>query len=143
MNKERWQRSLDEAVEELLVKGNLKAPIEVFEVGRLPQKVLKFYNELTGQELETLNLVLSKSQILHFRPARKNAYDQALRLEEIRGLVTLLEKNQDYFFDKKSKKDILIFWEDEKDATKLNKVVITLAKMKREDFRTFELKAIR
>ena len=121
-----WQASLLEAVSELLIKKNIKSPINTFQVGTLKPNIVKFYNETMQTELADIGIVLNKEKILHFSPKRKSKYDQALRIDEIKELVKILDKTKRYFFDKKSKKDILIFWDDEQDKSKINKAVITL-----------------
>ncbi|WP_298784639.1 hypothetical protein [uncultured Campylobacter sp.] len=96
---------------------------------------------------------------MHFSPERKSKYDQALRIDEIKELVKILDKTKRYFFDKKSKKDILIFWDDEQDKSKINKAVITLdytikkfgisnlivtlGKIDKKDFGTYDLEEIK
>jgi putative prophage muSo1, F protein len=154
-----WQASLLEAVSELLIKKNIKSPINTFQVGTLKPNIVKFYNETMQTELADIGIVLNKEKILHFSPERKSKYDQALRIDEIKELVKILDKTKRYFFDKKSKKDILIFWDDEQDKSKINKAVITLdytikkfgisnlivtlGKIDRKDLRTYDLEEIK
>ena len=154
-----WQASLLEAVSELLIKKNIKSPINTFQVGTLKPNIVKFYNETMQTELADIGIVLNKEKILHFSPERKNKYDQALRIDEIKELVKILDKTKRYFFDKKSKKDILIFWDDEQDKSKINKAVITLdytikkfgisnlivtlGKIDRKDLGTYDLEEIK
>lgn len=154
-----WQTSLLEAVSELLIKKNIKSPINTFQVGTLKPNIVKFYNETMQTELADIGIVLNKEKILHFSPERKSKYDQALRIDEIKELVKILDKTKRYFFDKKSKKDILIFWDDEQDKSKINKAVITLdytikkfgisnlivtlGKIDRKDLGTYDLEEIK
>jgi len=67
-----------------------------------------------------------KQGILHIRAERKAKYGQALRIEEIRQIVKVLNnKKTKMSIDTKGK--ALIFWfEDEKDKTKVNKIVVDL-----------------
>lgn len=76
-----WQSGLNHAVDELLVKKNLKAPISTFMLGKLSDDVIKKSEKILNLKIETNSVVGDKNGILHIRPERKNQYGQNLRLE--------------------------------------------------------------
>lgn len=121
-----WQKSLDDAVDELLVKKNLKAPIVAFALGKLGKDVIKKSEKLLGVKIETEYIVGDKHGILHVRPERKGQYGQDLRIEEIKKIVKTLADDKTPVSVDTVNKNIVFWFEDEKDASKINKIVIDL-----------------
>ena len=121
-----WQKSLDDAVVELLVKKNLKAPIVAFALGKLGKDVIKKSEKLLGVKIETEYIAGDKHGILHIRPERKGQYGQDLRIEEIKKIVKILADDKTPVSVDTVNKNIVFWFEDEKDASKINKIVIDL-----------------
>ena len=121
-----WQKSLDDAVDELLVKKNLKAPIVAFALGKLGKDVIKKSEKLLGVKIETEHIAGDKHGILHIRPERKGQYGQDLRIEEIKKIVKTLADDKTPVSVDTVNKNIVFWFEDEKDASKINKIVIDL-----------------
>ena len=121
-----WQKSLDDAVDELLVKKNLKAPIVAFALGKLGKDVIKKSEKLLGVKIETEYIAGDKHGILHIRPERKGQYGQDLRIEEIKKIVKTLADDKTPVSVDTVNKNIVFWFEDEKDASKINKIVIDL-----------------
>lgn len=121
-----WQRGLNNAVDELLVKKNLKSPINAFMVGRLNKDIASKASKSLGIDIQEEGITCDKHCILHIREDRKGEYGQDLRIEEIKKVVSVLnDKNTPVSVDTKNKN--IIFWfEDEKDSSKINKVVVDL-----------------
>lgn len=63
---------------------------------------------------------------MHIRDDRKSAYNQALRIDELKKIVQILaDKNTPASIDTKNKN--IIFWfDDELDEAKINKIVVDL-----------------
>ena len=121
-----WQKSLDDAVDELLVKKNLKVPIVAFALGKLGKDVIKKSEKLLGVKIETEYIAGDKHGILHIRPERKGQYGQDLRIEEIKKIVKTLADDKTPVSVDTVNKNIVFWFEDEKDASKINKIVIDL-----------------
>ena len=121
-----WQKSLDDAVDELLVKKNLKVPIVAFALGKLGKDVIKKSEKLLGVKIETEYIAGDKHGILHIRPERKGQYGQDLRIEEIKKIVKILADDKTPVSVDTVNKNIVFWFEDEKDASKINKIVIDL-----------------
>ncbi|WP_314300467.1 phage minor head protein [Campylobacter showae] len=121
-----WQKSLDDAVDELLVKKNLKAPIVAFALGKLGKDVIKKSEKLLGVKIETEYIAGDKHGILHIRPERKGQYGQDLRIEEIKKIVKILADDKTPVSVDTVNKNIVFWFEDGKDASKINKIVIDL-----------------
>ena len=121
-----WQKSLDDAVDKLLVKNNLKAPIVAFALGKLGKDVIKKSEKLLGVKIETEYIAGDKHGILHIRPERKRQYGQDLRIEEIKKIVKILADDKTPVSVDTVNKNIVFWFEDEKDASKMNKIVIDL-----------------
>lgn len=121
-----WQKSLDDAVDELLVNKNLKAPIVAFALGKLGKDVIKKSEKLLGIKIETECIAGDKHGILHVRPERKGQYGQDLRIEEIKKIVKILADDKTPVSVDTVNKNIVFWFEDEKDASKINKIVIDL-----------------
>lgn len=67
-----------------------------------------------------------KHGILHIRPERKGGYGQALRIDEIRQIVRVLNDDKTPV-SVDINDNALIFWfDDEVDKTRINKLVVDL-----------------
>ncbi|AII14804.1 phage Mu protein F-like protein [Campylobacter iguaniorum] len=121
-----WQRGLDNAVDELLIKKNVKSPINAFVIGKLNKDIANKASKGLGIDIQEDSIAGDKHGILHIREDRKGIYGQDLRIEEIRQIVKVLDdKNTPVSIDTKNKN--IIFWfDDKKDSSKINKVVIDL-----------------
>lgn len=121
-----WQRGLDEAIDELLIKKNVKSPINAFQIGSLREDIIKRSSEILDIELKNSYIMGDKNGILHIRDDRKSAYNQALRIDELKKIVQILaDKNTPASIDTKNKN--IIFWfDDELDEAKINKIVVDL-----------------
>lgn len=121
-----WQRGLDEAIGELLIKKNVKSPINAFQIGSLREDIIKRSSEILDIELKNSYIMGDKNGILHIRDDRKSAYNQALRIDELKKIVQILaDKNTPASIDTKNKN--IIFWfDDELDEAKINKIVVDL-----------------
>lgn len=67
-----------------------------------------------------------KKGILHIRPERKGIYNQDLRIDEIRKIVKILSDENTPVSIDIDKKNIIFWFDDEKDAKKINKIVVDL-----------------
>ena len=122
-------QQLEEMVEEVIVKGNQKYPISVIEVGSLSTRVLSAIAALLKKEAEVKGVVLEKNQLLHARPERKASYGQALRAEEFKQIVDVLEKEKDVYIETKPSREAVIYlFEDTHDPEKTNKIVVNINK---------------
>lgn len=121
-----WQKGLDNAIDELLIKKNLKSPIEAFQLGVLSGFIIKKAKEILKIDTKTKHIMGDKKGILHIRPERKGAYSQDLRIDEIRQIVKVLnDKNTPVSLDISD--NAIIFWFDDNiDKTKINKIVVDL-----------------
>ena len=120
---------LNEMVEELIVKKNKKYPINLIEIGSLTSVLIKAVKDILGIEVQELGVVLEKNQLLHSRPERKEAYGQALRVDEMKQIVDVLEESKDVYVDtKETHQNIVFTFEDVEDESKINKIVVVLNK---------------
>ena len=107
---------------------------------KLPQ-----INEEISQKLgvENANFFM-RSEIAHVRPQRKGSYDQALRIEEMKGMLDFIKTCQTAYIDNDEKhQNFMLTGVDEQDNKKSNKIVfnkdeygnyiVTVGKVKTED----------
>ncbi|WP_297814065.1 phage minor head protein [uncultured Helicobacter sp.] len=120
--KKTWETSLNAMIDEVLVKGNQSYPAAYAQVGKISPKIQSFLEKTLGTKLEDLYLILPKNNLLHASPKRKAIYNQALRVEEFREIVNVLEEEKEVYWDKDS---LIYFFEDKEDKTKMNKIVVT------------------
>ena len=120
--KKTWETSLNAMIDEVLVKGNQGYPAAYAQVGKISPKIQSFLEKTLGSKLEDYYLVLPKNNLLHASPKRKAIYNQALRIEEFREIVNVLEEEKEVYWDKDS---LIYFFEDKEDKTKMNKIVVT------------------
>lgn len=118
-----WQKGLDEMVEEVIVKDNQKYPINFIQVGKMDKTTKEFLKKLSKKDLEDLYFTLSKNNLLHASPKRKDKYNQGLRVEEIKEIVKVLEEAKEVYWDTKEK-SLIYFFDDKQDTSKVNKIII-------------------
>ena len=70
-------------------------------------------------------MLLEKKRLLHARPERKVKYNQSLRVDEIRTIAKVLEDEKEVYIDT-DHQNIVYAFDDRKDETKINKLVIDL-----------------
>ncbi|HDZ5026049.1 TPA: hypothetical protein RTG31_001198 [Campylobacter jejuni] len=119
-----WQKSLDEMVDEVIVKDNQKYPINFIQVGKMDKGTKEFLEKLNKKDLEDLYFTLSKNNLLHASPKRKANYNQALNADEIKQIVKILDEAKEVYWDDVNN-SLLYFFEDKKEASRINKIVIT------------------
>lgn len=119
-----WQKSLDDMVDEVLIKDNQKYPINFIQVGKIDKTTKEFLEKLNKKDLEDLYFTLSKNNLLHASPKRKASYNQALSVDEIKQIVKVLDEAKEVYWDN-ANNSLLYFFEDKKDASRINKIVIT------------------
>lgn len=121
-----WQKGLDDAIDELLIKKNLKSPIKAFQIGAISEFIAQKVQEILGISLKNSFIMGDKSGILHIKDERKSAYNQALRVDELRQIVEILaDENTPVSID--TKNNNIIFWFDDiKNSAKINKIAVDL-----------------
>nr|DAD62151.1 MAG TPA: minor capsid component [Caudoviricetes sp.] len=120
-----WQKGLDEAIDELLIKQDKTSPIKAFQLGKIDAYVSKRIFEIAGIKLADSFIAADKKSILHIRPSRKKAYNQALSIDEIRQIPDVLYKAKNVSFD--VNEGNLVYWFDDKEnADKINKIIVNL-----------------
>ena len=81
--------------------------------------------EIAGIKLADSFTAADKKSILHIRPSRKKAYNQALSIDEIRQIPNVLYKAKNVSFD--VNEGNLVYWFDDKEnADKINKIIVNL-----------------
>lgn len=121
-----WEKGLNNAVDEILIKKNKKSPIKAFALGRLSKDVILKSEKILKTKIETKHIMSDKHGILHIRPERKGGYGQALRIDEIRQIVRVLNDDKTPV-SVDINDNALIFWfDDEVDKTRINKLVVDL-----------------
>ncbi|EGF1229271.1 hypothetical protein IB030_000788 [Campylobacter jejuni] len=118
-----WQKSLDEMVDEIIIKENQKYPINFIQVGKIDKTTKTFLEKLTKKDLEDLYFTLSKNNLLHASPKRKANYNQALSVDEIKQIVKVLNEAKEVYWDKKEK-SLIYFFDDLRNSKKVNKIII-------------------
>ncbi|MBE3606099.1 minor capsid protein [Campylobacter sp. RM13119] len=121
-----WQSGLNDAVDELLVKKNLKAPIVAFALGKLDKTIITKSEKILKTKIETEHIMGDKHGILHIRPGRKEKYGQDLRIDEIKQIVSVLSSDKTPVSIDINNKNIIFWFDDEKDKDKINKIVVDL-----------------
>ncbi|EAK0373056.1 hypothetical protein YO71_03670 [Campylobacter jejuni] len=119
-----WQKSLDDMVDEVIIKENQKYPINFIQVGKMDKSTKEFLEKLNKKDLEDLYFALSKNNLLHASPKRKASYNQALSVDEIKQIVKVLDEAKEVYWDN-ANNSLLYFFKDKKDASRINKIVIT------------------
>ncbi len=115
-------KSLDDMVDEVIIKDNQKYPINFIQVGKMDKTTKEFLEKLNKKDLEDLYFTLSKNNLLHASPKRKASYNQALSADEIKQIVKVLDEAKEVYWDN-ANNSLLYFFEDKKDASRINKIV--------------------
>ncbi|WFC17051.1 phage minor head protein [Campylobacter coli] len=118
-----WQKSLDDMVDEVIVKDNQKYPINFIQVGKMDKSTKEFLEKLNKKDLEDLYFTLSKNNLLHASPKRKASYNQALSADEIKQIVIVLDEAKEVYWDTKEE-SLVYFFDDLKNSKKVNKIII-------------------
>ncbi|KQI10438.1 phage head morphogenesis protein [Campylobacter coli] len=118
-----WQKSLDDMVDEVIVKDNQKYPINFIQVGKMDKSTKEFLEKLNKKDLEDLYFTLSKNNLLHASPKRKASYNQALSADEIKQIVKVLDEAKEVYWDTKEE-SLVYFFDDLKNSKKVNKIII-------------------
>lgn len=125
-----WQNGLDSMVDEVIVKNNAKAPINMVQVGFLNQAVANIASKILSKDIEAGGIILTKKELTHAAPKRKETYNHALRVEEIRKIPQILADDSKAYVDLRSGKDNLLFvFEDKKDSSRVNLIPIEVDKI--------------
>ena len=120
-------KALNEMVDEVIVNENVKYAISAIEIGALTEWIIASLKKIIGVEVEATGVVLEKNQLLHASPKRKESYNQALRVEEIRQIVSVIEEAKEVYADT-NKKNIVFVFDDNKNEDKVNKIIIDVNK---------------
>ncbi|HEH4642517.1 TPA: minor capsid protein [Campylobacter jejuni] len=118
-----WQKSLDDMVDEVIIKDNQKYPINFIQVGKMDKSTKEFLEKLNKKDLEDLYFTLSKNNLLHASPKRKASYNQALSADEIKQIVKVLDEAKEVYWDTKEE-SLVYFFDDLKNSKKVNKIII-------------------
>ncbi|HED8482601.1 TPA: minor capsid protein [Campylobacter coli] len=118
-----WQKSLDDMVDEVIIKENQKYPINFIQVGKIDKSTKEFLEKLNKKDLEDLYFTLSKNNLLHASPKRKASYNQALSADEIKQIVKVLDEAKEVYWDTKEE-SLVYFFDDLKNSKKVNKIII-------------------
>lgn len=118
-----WQKSLDDMVDEVIIKENQKYPINFIQVGKIDKTTKEFLEKLNKKDLEDLYFTLSKNNLLHASPKRKASYNQALSADEIKQIVKVLDEAKEVYWDAKEE-SLVYFFDDLKNSKKVNKIII-------------------
>ncbi|EAJ9173286.1 hypothetical protein B6H70_06195 [Campylobacter jejuni] len=118
-----WQKSLDDMVDEVIIKDNQKYPINFIQVGKIDKTTKEFLEKLNKKDLEDLYFTLSKNNLLHASPKRKASYNQALSVDEIKQIVKVLDEAKEVYWDTKEE-SLVYFFDDLKNSKKVNKIII-------------------
>jgi len=120
---------LNEMIDEVIVKKNQKYLANSVLVGEISQSVKKQAEDILGKEIVADGIVLEKNRLLHASPDRKEVYGQALRVEEMRQIVDVIDKAEDVYIDTSSNHQNIIYaFEDTKDKTKINLIPVEILK---------------
>nr|WP_277620693.1 phage minor head protein [Campylobacter blaseri] len=124
-----WKKGLNDMVDEVIVKNNQKTPLNVVQVGLLSKFISETASKLLNKEVKSGGMILTKKELSHARPQRKEAYNHAFRVEEMKEIVDVLNDENRAYVDLRDKhKNIVFIFEDKKDKTKLNLIPIEISK---------------
>lgn len=125
-----WQSGLDEAIEQIIVKDDPKTPINMVQVGMLGEALASAASKILGLDVNSGGIILTKKHLSHASPKRKEAYDHAFRVEEMKQIVSVLNDESKAYADLREKhKNIIFVFDDDKDETKINLVPIEISKI--------------
>ncbi len=90
-------------------------------------QMLVFKTEKTlNTKIETEYIMSDKKDVLHIKPERKGEYGQDLRIDEIKRIVDVLNYEKTPVSMDTKNKNIIFWFDDEKDKDKINKIVVDL-----------------
>ena len=125
-----WQRGLKDAIDEIVVKDNPKTPINMVQVGFLDVFLAKKASEILGMDVQSGGIIVTKKHLSHAAPKRKESYDHALRVDEMREIVSVLDDENNAYADlRKKHRNILFLFEDKKDGSKINLIPVEISKI--------------
>lgn len=90
-------------------------------------QMLVFKTEKTlNTKIETEYIMSDKKDVLHIKPERKGEYGQDLRIDEIKRIVDVLNYEKTPVSMDTKNKNIIFWFDDEKDKDKINKIAVDL-----------------
>ena len=120
-----WKQNLNRAINELIIKKDVRSPINVFQIGIVSEFIAKKVKEILNLELKDAHIMADKKAILHVRPERKGKYGQALSIDEMLHIPQVLLEAKSVSVDKENMN--LIYWFDDKtDGKFINKIAVDL-----------------
>lgn len=124
-----WQKGLDDLVDEVIVKNNQKTPLNIVQVGLLSEALTSVASKILNKEVKSGGIILTKKELTHASPKRKEAYNHAFRVDEIRHIPTILADESRAYVDLRNKKENILFaFEDENDKSRINLIPIEISK---------------
>ena len=125
-----WQKGLNEAVEQIIVKNDPKTPINMVQVGLLSEALAKVASKILGLDVNSSGIILTKKHLSHASPKRKAAYDHAFRVDEMKQIVSVLnDENKAYVDLRDGHKNILFVFQDEMNDAKINLIPIEIRRV--------------
>mgnify|MGYP000959542175 CR=1 FL=1 len=125
-----WQKGLNEAVEQIIIKNDPKTPINMVQVGLLSEALAKVASKILGLDVNSGGIILTKKHLSHASPKRKAAYDHAFRVEEMKQIVSVLnDENKAYVDLRDGHKNILFVFQDEMNDAKINLIPIEVRRV--------------
>ncbi|WP_170000336.1 phage minor head protein [Campylobacter sp. RM9328] len=125
-----WKQGLNAIIEDVIVKDNVKTPINMVQVGFLSEAIAKIASKILDKDIQSGGIILTKKELTHASPKRKDAYAHALRVEEMKQIVDVLQDESKAYVDlRKKKENILFVFEDENDRERINLIPIEISKI--------------
>ena len=121
------KKQLNEMIDEVIVKKNIKYPVNHVVVGTLTTSILTAIKKHLNKDLNEANIILHKNNLLHSKPDRKDKYNHAFSLIEMRQIIDVIDDENLCYVDN-SHNNILFAFEDRIDDTKVNLIPIELTK---------------
>lgn len=94
-----WQNSLNNPVDEVIIKYNVKTPLNIAQVGFLSKSISDIAAKLLNKDIQSGGIILTKKELTHASPKRKEAYNHALRVDEIRKILEVLANDDNAYVD--------------------------------------------
>ena len=100
------------------------------QVGLLGEALANAASKILGLDVNSGGIILTKKHLSHASPKRKEAYDHAFRVEEMKQIVSVLNDESKAYVDLREKHQNIVFvFEDDKDKTKINLIPIEIRKI--------------
>lgn len=125
--KEVAKKQLNEMIDEVIINKNQKYPINYIVVGSLLNTHLKAIKEHLNKDLKEGKIILSKKNLLHSRPERKDMYNHSFRVEEMKQIVDVLDNIDNAYIDTKHN-NLLFMFDDKEDKDIVNLIPIEILK---------------